>query len=217
MATTTKLHYVYRITNKKNNKHYYGIRSSKIEPGLDLGIKYFSSSTDKGFIKEQKENKYLFKYKIIRICESRETAIKLEIKLHNKFDVGNNSSFYNKSKQTDVKFDRSGIRHTEETKLKISKNGKLKGMYGKSVSKETRNKISKSLKNSEYFDSLETRNKKSESKKGTKHTEETKLKIKFSKINKPRPKLICPYCNFIGGTGNMQRWHFENCKHKEIL
>ena len=44
-------YYVYRITNKLLNKHYYGSRGSKIEPKLDLGIKYFSSSTDKNFIK----------------------------------------------------------------------------------------------------------------------------------------------------------------------
>ena len=59
-------HYVYRITNKKENKHYYGVRSSKVEPKLDLGVKYFSSSTDKEFINEQKINNYLFKYKIIK-------------------------------------------------------------------------------------------------------------------------------------------------------
>ena len=37
-------HYVYRITNKILNKHYYGKRSSKLSPELDLGKKYFSSS-----------------------------------------------------------------------------------------------------------------------------------------------------------------------------
>ena len=36
-----KKHYVYRITNKIENKHYYGVRSCKIDPKLDLGIKYF--------------------------------------------------------------------------------------------------------------------------------------------------------------------------------
>lgn len=38
---TKKFHYVYRITNTKINKHYYGVRSSNIEPYKDLGIKYF--------------------------------------------------------------------------------------------------------------------------------------------------------------------------------
>lgn len=106
--------YVYRITNMKSSKHYYGVRSSKVEPKLDLGIKYFSSSSDKKFIKEQKENKSIFKYKIIKIYKTREEATNLEIKLHDKFDVAKNEMFYNKSKQTSCKFDTSGTKLSKE-------------------------------------------------------------------------------------------------------
>src|SRR5574344_2071036 len=95
-----KYHYVYRITNTKEQKHYYGVRSSKVEPKLDLGIKYFSSSTDKEFIQEQKENKSIFKYKIIRKFNSRKEANKFEIDLHWRFDVARNESFYNRAKAT---------------------------------------------------------------------------------------------------------------------
>lgn len=35
------------------------------------------------------------------------------------------------------------------------------------------------------------------------------------KMKKPKPKLTCPHCGMVGGTGNMQRWHFDNCKKKE--
>ena len=66
-----KHHYVYRITNTQEKKHYYGVRSSKVEPKSDLGINYFSSSTDKQFIKEQKENKRVFKYKVVKQFDSR--------------------------------------------------------------------------------------------------------------------------------------------------
>lgn len=104
-----KYHYVYRITNKTLNKHYYGVRSSKVEPKLDLGIKYFSSSTDKDFIKDQNENPDNFKYKVIRNFESRKDALCFEINLHNKFDVSINESFYNLSKQTSTGFDTTGI------------------------------------------------------------------------------------------------------------
>ncbi len=51
-----KYHYVYRITNTVLRKHYYGSRTSKIRPNLDLGVIYFSSSTDKNFLKDQKLN-----------------------------------------------------------------------------------------------------------------------------------------------------------------
>lgn len=40
-------------------------------------------------------------------------------------------------------------------------------------------------------------------------TEETKLKMR-----KPKAKIECPHCNFIGGVSIMKRWHFENCKQK---
>ena len=43
MTSNIIYHYVYRITNLINNKHYYGKRSSKIEAKLDLGLKYYSS------------------------------------------------------------------------------------------------------------------------------------------------------------------------------
>ena len=64
-----KYHYVYRITNTVENKHYYGVRSSKIIPKDDLGKKYFSSSTDKNFMREQKEHPENFKFIILNLQE----------------------------------------------------------------------------------------------------------------------------------------------------
>jgi sRNA-binding regulator protein Hfq len=196
------IHYVYRISNIKENKHYYGVRSSSIEPKLDLGVKYFSSSSDKEFINEQKENKYKFKYKIIKTFETRKEAINLEIFLHNKFDVGCNVSFYNKSKQSGNKFDRSGISHTNETKDKIkskiyseaekvvrSENAKgiKNGMYGKKHSDESKKKISESKKGTKSSD--DTINKLKDGRRkginhplfGKNHSEESKKKISESK------------------------------------
>ena len=130
----SKYHYVYRITNIQINKHYYGVRSSKVEPKLDLGIKYFSSSTNKDFIKEQKENKTIFKYKIIKQFENRIDAMNFEIKLHKKFEVGINESFYNKSKQTSSGFDTSGkgnyIDENGKTILISRKEAILRGLKG---------------------------------------------------------------------------------------
>ena len=58
-----KFHYVYRITNVEKNKYYYGSRSSNILPSEDIGIKYFSSSSDKIFVQDQKENPQNYMYK----------------------------------------------------------------------------------------------------------------------------------------------------------
>lgn len=101
-------HYVYRITNMIEKKHYYGVRSCKIDPSLDLGIKYFSSSKDLTFIKEQKINPHKFKYKIIRRFRTRKLATDFEIFLHAKFDVGKNPNFYNKAAQVSEGFCTAG-------------------------------------------------------------------------------------------------------------
>jgi hypothetical protein len=94
-------HYVYRITNIIEKKHYYGKRSSKIEPKLDLGFKYFGSpsgKTNSWIVKDQKENPSSYRYKIIRICDSAAAAHKLETKLHNRCNVAKNENFYNEVK-----------------------------------------------------------------------------------------------------------------------
>lgn len=138
MNTAKVYHYVYRITNKVTNKHYYGKRSSKkVRPIDDLGRRYFSSSTDNAFVQDQKDNPQNYKYKVVRILASAEEALALEVLLHSKFDVGVNPKFYNKVKQTTTKFDTTGIKlsekqveiirkrstgrkHTEEAKIKAS-------------------------------------------------------------------------------------------------
>lgn len=89
-------HYNYRITNLILRKHYYGSRSSKILPQLDIGVKYFSSSTNKEFISDQKTNPNNYKYKVVKVHKNRKDTILYEIKLHQKCKVNTNQSFYNK-------------------------------------------------------------------------------------------------------------------------
>lgn len=63
---------------------------------------------------------------------------------------------------------------------------------------------------------------------GKHHTEDTIQKLKRPKTQEhieamkgprkpygPQVKVICPYCNKQGGN-SMRRWHFENCKNKEL-
>ena len=167
--TTSIYHYVYRITNMLESKHYYGVRTCKnIEPEKDIGIKYISSSLDKSFISEQKVHPEKFKYKVIRYFSTRESAVEFEIILHNKFDIAKNPKFYNKSKQTSVGWDTSGYKHSAETKKKMSKsannrsietkinmsnaaknrysNGRVNPLIGRPRSKETILKMSESNK-----------------------------------------------------------------------
>ena len=101
--------YLYRITNLKERKHYYGTRTSKnVLPSQDLGIRYFSTSYDKEFINDQQIHPENYRYKVIVISDSIKKIVSLEIKLHNKFKVSTNPNFYNKSIQTSTSFNTSG-------------------------------------------------------------------------------------------------------------
>lgn len=134
-------YYVYRITNIVERKHYYGKRKTKKNPKNDLGYSYLSSSTNKEFIEDQKSNKSNYKYKIVKVYNNPEEASKLEIRLHNKFNVGVNPNFYNKVKQTSIKFDATGFVITPEHKAKISKFFK-----GRKLTQEHKDKIRDSKK-----------------------------------------------------------------------
>lgn len=203
MSTKQVYHYVYRITNTIKNKHYYGVRSCKIPPKLDLGIRYFSSSKDREFIKDQKSNPNNYKYKIVAITDTRIDAVKLEVKLHNKFNVGMNSHFYNKAKQTSTGFDTTGVvphnkgkphsleakqkmseaqkgrRHSEATKEKLSIAGK-----GRIHTEESKEKISAAKKGNTWnkgkSHSKETKEKIAAALKGRQVSEETRQKMSIA-------------------------------------
>lgn len=103
-----KYNYVYIITELSTNKKYIGVRSCNISPEYDLGKIYFSSSTNKKFIKNQKENPYNYRYNILSIYKNREDAINEEIRLHHLYNVDTNNEYYNKSKSSSNGFDQDG-------------------------------------------------------------------------------------------------------------
>ena len=152
-------HCTYWITNTKLHKHYIGVHTSKIPPIHDLGIKYFSSSLDKEFKKDQKDNPQDYEYKIIGLFHTREEALLNEIEFHETYDVGKNPRFYNKCKSTSTGFDRSGTTQTEKTKAKMSEAQKNKPPFTEEhianmiegaknrppVTKETKDKTSASM------------------------------------------------------------------------
>lgn len=146
MSTKKLYHYVYRITNIVVNKHYYGKRSSKLLPELDLGVRYFSSSSDREFIQDQKTNPQNYRYKIVSIYNSSAKALEKEIKLHHKFNVASSYKFYNKAIQTSTGFTMHGLCHSEKTKAKISAAHK-----GRTLSDETKAKISDANKGERHY------------------------------------------------------------------
>ena len=49
---------------------------------------------------------------------------------------------------------------------------------------------------------------------GKTHSQEAREKIRQSRFNAPR--LTCPFCDKVGDSSNMTRWHFDRCKFKGI-
>lgn len=47
---------------------------------------------------------------------------------------------------------------------------------------------------------------------GKTHSQEAREKIRQARFNAPR--LTCPFCDKVGDSANMTRWHFDKCKLK---
>ena len=112
-----KYHYTYLITEISTGMKYIGVRSCNNLPEKDIGITYFSSSSNKNFIKNQKENKNNYKYEVLQTFETRREAILNEIELHEKYCVDNDSNFYNIVKSSNI-----GLDTTNKTTVKDKNN-----------------------------------------------------------------------------------------------
>jgi hypothetical protein len=139
--------YIYSIENIINHKFYIGWRRAKgCLPKNDLGVNYFSSSRDKTFKKDQLENPSHYKYHVLDVFGTVQEAIAFEIELHERYNVGLNQNFYNKSKSTATSFNTTGIVHSSESreKMRQSKIGEKNPNFGKPRSEETKRKIRES-------------------------------------------------------------------------
>jgi len=102
-----------------------------------------------------------------------------------------------------------GSKHTEERKKNISES-----LAGKSKSPEHCRKNSESQRNRK--DSPDRGRKISEANKGRKTSDEWRHNLSLALKGKIKSKTICPHCQKEGASGIMKRWHFDNCKIKEV-
>lgn len=97
-SLSEKYHYVYQITEKSSNKKYIGVRTSEVSPEFDLGIFYFSSSSDMDFIKNQRNKPQDYIYEVLSIFDNRECANLEEERLHEINQVDSNPEYINRRK-----------------------------------------------------------------------------------------------------------------------
>ena len=113
-----KYYYTYLLRHKLDGRLYIGSRGCNCLPEEDTA--YMSSSKA-----VTKEYLALCAKRIIRVFKTRIDALEHEIRLHNMFDVAVNPKFFNASKQTSIKFDRTGVPMSDKQKERISKANKI--------------------------------------------------------------------------------------------
>ena len=129
----TQNHYVY-CSYEEWGREYVGRRTCDCLPEEDT--KYFGSFRDKTFKPKGKD--------ILFVCETREEAAEIEIKLHDFFDVAVNPQFVNRAKAVSTGFDTTGVPRTKESKKKQSEavSGEKHRQYGVPITEETKKKLS---------------------------------------------------------------------------
>lgn len=170
------MYYVYKITNLVNGKIYIGKTNNiKARWNKHLSTAKNKNSKDYSYI-HRAMSKYLFEnFKIESIAEFEieDQALAMEIEVIAKLNSTNRNVGYNISHGGDRGM--TGLKHTEETKAKISK-----ANTGKNPSQEARKKMSEAHRGSKRTE--ETKNKMREArKKQAPMSEETKRKISFAK------------------------------------
>ncbi len=116
-----RIHYVYRVTHVKDQKHYYGSKTEQFGiKETTIGRGYFTSSSNKNFQQGFKKNPSLYYFKIIKYFNNNADKIIFESYLHQKFNVKLNLNFINKMNCTPFGIDNTGNLCSDKTKEKMS-------------------------------------------------------------------------------------------------
>jgi hypothetical protein len=197
--------YVYYIKHIPSGKFYYGSRYKHIEknvqPAKDLWNTYFSSSKEIARLRESTGDNS-FEYTIIFTDTDTDKCFDYEqtlIKENIKDPLCINKRYFDSDKGTGV----------------FSIFGKTLSSKGKSKSEETKQHMRKP-KSAEHRRAISETQKANGGNGPAAHTDESKNKIREAMKLLPRENKICPHCNKEGGFLSMSRWHFDNCKLKEI-
>lgn len=196
--------YVYKFTNRINNKWYIGSHNGTNENYQGSGTVFKLAKEKYGIDNFTKEilyfgEDYRNQEKLILIeCNAKDDPLSYNLK-----NEAIGGAFYGKDNGM------YGKAHTKEAKIKMGDTfrgkkrpahsekmtGKNNPMYNNHHTDETKKKISNKNLGREWTNTAKL--KQSKILKGKKHN----LK-----------EVVCPHCNKIGKGPNMTRYHFNNCK-----
>lgn len=207
-----KYNYVYRIIHlnpQDQRKYYIGVRSCDCLPMDDINYWSSSKSLKEAINKQGKEN---FVKEILSMWDTRDDALKEEVRLHSVLNVSMNNDYYNIVKQTSTKFDTGGLfgednplfgfKHSDKFSKDISirQKGENNSFYGKHHTDESKEKIRKKTlgENNHFYGKKHTektlkliREKSSRGAKGKKYISNTKLKL----VKRVLPNELVEYLN----------------------
>jgi hypothetical protein len=129
------------------------------------------------------------------LCEQEriDQLKRIGVKLCNMTNGGEGTSGRVLSPESKAKI---GVRHSQESYDKALE--KRKAMYPFTAEHIKNMSLAHSGKKNYMF--------------GKTHSQEAREKIRQSRFN--APKLTCPFCDKVGDSANMTRWHFDKCKLK---
>jgi len=182
------------------------------------GLKYFGMTTRTDPIKYLGSGKYwrshTKKHGVtfvetlwLKLFDTQELLTDFALLFSEHWDIANSNDWANLIPENGVGGVR-GLVHSDESKLKMSLS-KL-GIPTKPHSAETKLKMSISHKGKIH--SPEHVEKIAATKRGIPQPIERNLLQSIATKGIPKPILMCPHCNKVGGIPGIYRWHFNNCK-----
>jgi len=217
-------YYLYEIKNNINNKIYVGVHeTNKLDDGYMGSGKLIRSAIKKyGLNNFTKTILQFFDTSEIMYLKEAEIVNESFVSREDTYNIANGGSG-GSIKQNRKPFNK---KHTEETKLKISKSN-----FNRIVSEETRKKLSQNnwaKTNPEEQKQHAIEANKMRWSKDINHLSESNIKVSnslklFNENRKKlglknlstgliRPKVKCPHCQKEGAMNTMSRFHFDNCK-----
>lgn len=224
---------IYKTTNSINGKIYIGLHKTV---NLNDGYQGSGKALLRAIKKYGKEN---FNTEILEHCSTEAEMIEREKDIVNEAFCADQNTYnlmpggrFGSNEKNGLSF--SGRHHTDETKRKMSES-----LKGRKVSPEARKKMSENnfarrdperqrlhasmlgsrtsikRKQSNYIHSEETKKKVSESLINT-NTKRKQNGMQHPNTGMKRISIQCPFCDKIGASNVMSRFHFENCKNNPL-